>query len=71
MFVRQVQPSIRAAPVFGASNDNGIPRRRSLKPARPGAGGIVSVATEIAGTIALFYLADGVFRISRFDGASA
>ena len=70
MFVRQAQPSARAISFASASNDNGS-RRGPLQRPRAGAGGIVGIAAEIVGAIALLYVADGVFRISPADGAPA
>ncbi len=71
MFTRQAQPTSTPSPRPAASNDNGARPVRAPQRGAAGAGGIVGIAAEIAGTVALLYVADGVFRISRCEGASA
>ena len=69
MFARQLDAPRRLSPLVRASNDNGAQWRRTRRAAAaPEAAGILSLAAAISGSIAVRYVADGVFRISRPEG---
>ena len=69
MFARQLDVPRRPRPQVWASNDNGAPWRPKRRgPAAPEAASILGLAAAISGSIAVRYVADGVFRISRPEG---
>ena len=69
MFARQLDAPLRSRPLVRASNDNGAPwRPKRRAAATPEAVSILGLAAAISGSIAVRYVADGVFRISRPEG---
>ena len=69
MFARQLDAPRRLSSLVRASNDNGAPWRRTRRAAAaPETGGILGLAAAVSGSIAVRYVADGVFRISRPEG---